>query len=50
MYIERLYHILEDLKDRLGSLAGGSLPPALQAKILASAITYVFSEFLDSMS
>jgi hypothetical protein len=30
MYVDRVYHILEDLKDHLGSLAGGSLPLSLQ--------------------
>lgn len=49
-YVDRLFHVIDDLKQRLNTIGGGSLPVSLQRKVLRSAFVFTCEQLVECYS
>lgn len=47
-YVNRLLHLISDFKEKLLSIGGGSIPQAIQAKVLLKAASFSVEQLLEA--
>ena len=47
-YVNRLVHLIDDFKDKLGSIGGGSIPHGIQGKVLGKAAKHCQEQIIEA--